>query len=139
MKGRLCICIILIMMCMSCVTHKAVEKEKEIIHDTLIVHRDSFVYRASLDSVSEKERVVIETRRDTINHVDSVFITTTKERNHIIQKTDTVYLVKDKYRSLDDMKDSKKEVKKEKSRFPWGWLITGVVCVVIFLIPSKKD
>lgn len=138
MKWLLMVCAAL-MLVTGCSTHKEMVRESSIVHDTLIVHRDSFVYRASLDSVSEKERVVIETRRDTINHVDSVFITTTKERNHIIQKTDTVYLVKDKYRSLDDMKDSKKEVKKEKSRFPWGWLITGVVCVVIFLIPSKKD
>lgn len=138
MKWLLMVCSALLLVT-GCSTHKEMVRESSIVHDTLIVHRDSFVYRASLDSVSEKERVVIETRRDTINHVDSVFITTTKERNHIIQKTDTVYLVKDKYRSLDDMKDSKKEVKKEKSRFPWGWLITGVVCVVIFLIPSKKD
>lgn len=138
MKWLLMVCAALLFVT-GCSTHKEMVRESSIVHDTLIVHRDSFVYRASLDSVSEKERVVIETRRDTINHVDSVFITTTKERNHIIQKTDTVYLVKDKYRSLDDMKDSKKEVKKEKSRFPWGWLITGVVCVVIFLIPSKKD
>ena len=138
MKWLLMVCAAL-MLVTGCSTHKEMVRESSIVHDTLIVHRDSFVYRASLDSVSEKERVVIETRRDTINHVDSVFITTTKERNHIIQKTDTVYLVKDKYRSLDDMKDSKKEFKKEKSRFPWGWLITGVVCVVIFLIPSKKD
>lgn len=138
MKWLLMVCAALLLVT-GCSTHKEMVRELSIVHDTLIVHRDSFVYRASLDSVSEKERVVIETRRDTINHVDSVFITTTKERNHIIQKTDTVYLVKDKYRSLDDMKDSKKEVKKEKSRFPWGWLITGVVCVVIFLIPSKKD
>ena len=137
MKWLLMVCAALLLVT-GCSTHKEMVRESSIVHDTLIVHRDSFVYRASLDSVSEKERVVIETRRDTINHVDSVFITTTKERNHIIQKTDTVYLVKDKYRSLDDMKDSKKEVKKEKSRFPWGWLITGVVCVVIFLIPSKK-
>lgn len=138
MKWLLMVCAALLLVT-GCSTHKEMVRESSIVHDTLIVHRDSFVYRASLDSVSEKERVVIETRRDTINHVDSVFITTTKERNHIIQKTDTVYLLKDKYRSLDDMKDSKKEVKKEKSRFPWGWLITGVVCVVIFLIPSKKD
>ena len=138
MKWLLMVCAALLLVT-GCSTHKEMVIESSIVHDTLIVHRDSFVYRASLDSVSEKERVVIETRRDTINHVDSVFITTTKERNHIIQKTDTVYLVKDKYRSLDDMKDSKKEVKKEKSRFPWGWLITGVVCVVIFLIASKKD
>lgn len=138
MKWLLMVCAALLLVT-GCSTHKEMVRESSIVHDTLIVHRDSFVYRASIDSVSEKERVVIETRRDTINHVDSVFITTTKERNHIIQKTDTVYLVKDKYRSLDDMKDSKKEVKKEKSRFPWGWLITGVVCVVIFLIPSKKD
>lgn len=138
MKWLLMVCAALLLVT-GCSTHKEMVRESSIVHDTLIVHRDSFVYRASLDSVSEKERVVIETRRDTINHVDSVFITTTKERNHIIQKTDTVYLVKDKYRSLDDMKDSKKEVKREKSRFPWGWLITGVVCVVIFLIPSKKD
>lgn len=138
MKWLLMVCAALLLVT-GCSTHKEMVRESSIVHDTLIVHRDSFVYRASLDFVSEKERVVIETRRDTINHVDSVFITTTKERNHIIQKTDTVYLVKDKYRSLDDMKDSKKEVKKEKSRFPWGWLITGVVCVVIFLIPSKKD
>ena len=138
MKWLLMVCAALLLVT-GCSTHEEMVRESSIVHDTLIVHRDSFVYRASLDSVSEKERVVIETRRDTINHVDSVFITTTKERNHIIQKTDTVYLVKDKYRSLDDMKDSKKEVKKEKSRFPWGWLITGVVCVVIFLIPSKKD
>ena len=138
MKWLLMVCAALLLVT-GCSTHKEMVRESSIVHDTLIVHRDSFVYRASLDSVSEKERVVIETRRDTINHVDSVFITTTKERNHIIQKTDTVYLVKDKYRSLEDMKDSKKEVKKEKSRFPWGWLITGVVCVVIFLIPSKKD
>lgn len=138
MKWLLMVCAALLLVT-GCSTHKEMVRESSIVHDTLIVHRDSFVYRASLDSVSEKERVVIETRRDTINHVDSVFITTTKERNHIIQKTDTVYLVKDKYRSLDDMKDSKKDVKKEKSRFPWGWLITGVVCVVIFLIPSKKD
>ena len=138
MKWLLMVCAALLLVT-GCSTHKEMVRESSIVHDTLIVHRDSFVYRASLDSVSEKERVVIETIRDTINHVDSVFITTTKERNHIIQKTDTVYLVKDKYRSLDDMKDSKKEVKKEKSRFPWVWLITGVVCVVIFLIPSKKD
>lgn len=138
MKWLLMVCAALLLVT-GCSTHKEMVRESSIVHDTLIVHRDSFVYRESLDSVSEKERVVIETRRDTINHVDSVFITTTKERNHIIQKTDTVYLVKDKYRSLDDMKDSKKEVKKEKSRFPWGWLITGVVCVVIFLIASKKD
>lgn len=138
MKWLLMVCAALLLVT-GCSTHKEMVRESSIVHDTLIVHRDSFVYRESLDSVSEKERVVIETRRDTINHVDSVFITTTKERNHIIQKTDTVYLVKDKYRSLDDMKDLKKEVKKEKSRFPWGWLITGVVCVVIFLIPSKKD
>ena len=138
MKWLLMVCAALLFVT-GCSTHKEMVRESSIVHDTLIVHRDSFVYRASLDSVPEKERVVIETRRDTINHVDSVFITTTKERNHIIQKTDTVYLVKDKYRSLDDMKDSKKEVKKEKSRFPWGWLITGVVCIVIFLIPSKKD
>ena len=138
MKWLLMVCAALLLVT-GCSTHKEMVRESSIVHDTLIVHRDSFVYRASLDSVSEKERVVIETRRDNINHVDSVFITTTKERNHIIQKTDTVYLVKDKYRSLDDMKDSKKEVKKEKRRFPWGWLITGVVCVVIFLIPSKKD
>lgn len=138
MKWLLMVCAALLLVT-GCSTHKEMVRESSIVHDTLIVHRDSFVYRASLDSVSEKERVVIETRRDTINHVDSVFITTTKEIYHIIQKTDTVYLVKDKYRSLDDMKDSKREVKKEKSRFPWGWLITVVVCVVIFLIPSKKD
>lgn len=114
MKWLLMVCAALLFVT-GCSTHKEMVRESSIVHDTLIVHRDSFVYRASLDSVSEKERVVIETRRDTINHVDSVFITTTKERNHIIQKTDTVYLVKDKYRSLDDMKDSKKEVKKEKA------------------------
>lgn len=138
MKWLLMVCAALLLMT-GCSTHKEMTKESSIVRDTLVVHRDSFIYRAVLDSVWENERVVIETRHDTINHVDSIFVTTTKEKNHIIQKTDTVYLVKDKYRSLDDMKDSKKEVKKEKSRFPWGWLITGVVCVVIFLIPSKKD
>lgn len=138
MKWLLMICAALLLMT-GCSTHKEMVKESSIVHDTLIIHRDSFVYRALMDSTWEKEKVVIETRRDTINHVDSVFVTTTKEKNHIIQKTDTVYLTRFKYRSLDDMNDSKKEVKEKKSSFPWGWLITGVVCVVIFLIPSKKD
>ena len=139
MKWLLMVCAALLLMT-GCSTHKEMVRESSIVHDTLVVHRDSFIYRSLMDSTWEKEKVVIETRHDTINHVDSIFVTTTKEKNHIIQKTDTVYVTKYKYRSVDDMKDSRKEVKEEKkSRFPWGWLITFVVCVIIFLIPNKKD
>lgn len=138
MKWLLMVCAALLLMT-GCSTHKEMTKESSIVRDTLVVHRDSFIYRAVLDSVWENERVVIETRHDTINHVDSIFVTTTKEKNHIIQKTDTVYVTKYKYRSLDDIKDSKEVKEKKKSNFPWGWLITFVVCVIIFLIPNKKE
>ena len=136
MKGRLCICIILI--CMSCVTHKAVEKEKEIIHDTLIVHRDSFVYRALLDSVWEHESIVIETKHDTINNVDTVFVTTTKLKNHIIQKTDTVYKKQFVRYTKKCDKNKVSKTSSNKISFPW-WLVIVLLVGGITILTIKKD
>ena len=138
MKGRLCICIILIMMCMSCVTHKAVEKEKEIIHDTLIVHRDSFVYRALLDSVWEHESIVIETKHDTINNVDTVFVTTTKLKNHIIQKTDTVYKKQFVRYTKKCDKNKVSKTSSNKISFPW-WLVIVLLVGGITILTINKD
>ena len=126
------------MMCMSCVTHKAVEKEKEIIHDTLIVHRDSFVYRALLDSVWEHESIVIETKHDTINNVDTVFVTTTKLKNHIIQKTDTVYKKQFVRYTKKCDKNKVSKTSSNKISFPW-WLVIVLLVGGITILTIKKD
>ena len=70
-------------------------------HDTAFVYRDSIIYRLVKDSLSEREKTVIQTKHDTVNNVDTVFVTTERERVRIIQKQDTAYITKYVYRAKD--------------------------------------
>lgn len=64
--------------------------ETKIVRDSVFQTRDSIVYRLIKDSVSEREKIVILTKRDTIKGVDSVFVTKERYIDRWKIRTDTI-------------------------------------------------
>lgn len=104
------------------------------VHDTAFVYRDSIIYHFVKDSLSEREKTTIETKHDTVNNVDTVYITTEREKFRIVQKRDTVFVTKYVYRSKND-KSTKENAKTRKGH---GWLYAGIVFLIIALLCSIR-
>lgn len=64
--------------------------ETKIVRDSIFQTRDSIVYRLIKDSVSEREKTVILTKRDTIKGIDSVFVTKERYVDRWKIRTDTI-------------------------------------------------
>lgn len=87
--------------------------ETKIVRDSVFQTRDSIVYRLIKDSVSEREKIVILTKRDTIKGVDSVFVTKERYIDRWKIRTDTIQ--KKVYISQSKDEKVKGEVKPKKS------------------------
>lgn len=107
-------------------------------HDTAFVYRDSIIYRLVKDSLSEREKTVIETKHDTINNVDTVFVTTEREKFRIIQKQDTAYITKYVYRSKSDGVSKNKVIKKYYRNISLYIGIVFFIIALFSLIRKKK-
>lgn len=64
--------------------------ETKIVRDSVFQTRDSIVYRLIKDSVSEREKTIILTKRDTIKGIDSVFVTKERYIDRWKIRTDTI-------------------------------------------------
>lgn len=124
-----------ILLLTGCRTTKSVTTEIQ-VHDTAFVFRDSIIYHFVKDSLSEREKTTIQTKRDTINNIDTVFVTTEREKFRIVQKRDTVYMTKYVYRAKED----KSTEEKTKSKKSWGdgWFYAGAVFLLIGLLCSIR-
>lgn len=74
-----------------CRTTKLVQTQ--IVHDSVFQTRDSIVIRLVKDSVSEREKTTIQTRHDTINGTDTVFVIRERVTDRWKVRTDTVQKV----------------------------------------------
>ena len=109
----------------SCRTQRIVEKQ--ILHDSIYITKDNVIYKYEKDSVQEKEKVHIYTKRDTILNIDSVFVVKEKFVNRWKIRTDTITKV---------MYVSKKEKRGvgllEKYTFNF-WKIAKIILVLFIL------
>ena len=100
------ILLLLIFALSGCRTHRIVEKQ--ILHDSIYITKDNVIYKYEKDSVQEKEKVHIYTKRDTLLNIDSVFVVKEKFVNRWKIRTDTITKVAYIY------KGSKASTEKEK-------------------------
>lgn len=116
----------------SCRTQRVVEKQ--IFHDSIYITKDNVIYKFEKDSVQEKEKVHIYTKRDTILNVDSVFVVKEKFVNRWKIRTDTItkvmYISKNKTASTE--KEKRGVCLLEKYTFNF-WKIAKII-LVLFII-----
>ncbi|MDU7314126.1 MAG: hypothetical protein E7L36_00250 [Prevotella bivia] len=67
--------------------------QTQIVHDSVFQTRDSIVIRLVKDSVSEREKTTIQTKHDTINGTDTVFVIRERIIDRWKIRTDTVQKV----------------------------------------------
>lgn len=67
--------------------------QTQIVHDSVFQTRDSIVIRLVKDSVSEREKTTIQTKHDTINGTDTVFVIRERVTDRWKVRTDTVQKV----------------------------------------------
>ena len=121
-----------------CRTKKMVETAYY-VHDTVYVYRDSIVYRLIKDSLSEREKTVIQTKHDTVNNTDTVFVTTERERYRIIQKRDTAYLTRYVYQSKDNETENRNIATKKKDYLKFVLFgVIALLCLVIWRLRCNK-
>lgn len=116
----------------SCRTQRIVEKQ--ILHDSVYITKDNVIYKYEKDSVQEKEKVHIYTKRDTILNIDSVFVVKEKFVNRWKIRTDTitkvVYVSKNKTASTEKGKRGVGLLEKYTFNF---WKIAKII-LVLFII-----
>jgi len=101
--------------------------QTQIVHDSVYKTRDSIVIRLIKDSVSERETTTIQTKHDTINGTDTVFVIRERVVDRWRVRTDTlkkVVYVKAARDSIYIKQPARKtKIEKEKSkkrRLEWG-------------------
>ncbi len=67
--------------------------QTQIVHDSVFQTRDSIVIRLVKDSVSEREKTTIQTKHDTINGTDTVFVIRERVTDRWKVRIDTVQKV----------------------------------------------
>ena len=67
--------------------------QAQIVHDSVFQTRDSIVVRLVKDSVSEREKTTIQTKHDTINGTDTVFVIRERVTDRWKVRIDTVQRV----------------------------------------------
>lgn len=67
--------------------------QTQIVHDSVFQTRDSIVVRLIKDSVSEREKTTIQTKHDTINGTDTVFVIRERVIDRWRVRADTVQKV----------------------------------------------
>lgn len=67
--------------------------QTQIVHDSVFQKRDSIVVRLIKDSVSEREKTTIQTKHDTINGTDTVFVIRERVIDRWRVRADTVQKV----------------------------------------------
>lgn len=116
----------------SCRTQRVVEKQ--IFHDSIYITKDNVIYKFEKDSVQEKEKVHIYTKRDTILNIDSVFVVKEKFVNRWKIRTDTItkvmYISKNKTASTDKEKRGVGLLEKYTFNF---WKIAKITLVLFIL------
>ena len=124
--------IVIILSFVGCRTQRILEKQ--VLHDSIYITKDRLIYKHVKDSVTEKEKISVYTKRDTIHKTDSVFIVKEKIRERWRTHTDTIartiYIYKDKDRITN------KEVKTEETIFTTLFKhikVLVLVMVIVFL------
>ena len=116
----------------SCRTQRIVEKQ--ILHDSIYITKDNVIYKFEKDSVQEKEKVHIYTKRDTILNIDSVFVVKEKFVNRWKIRTDTItkvmYISKNKKASTDKEKRGVGLLEKYTFNF---WKIAKITLVLLII------
>ena len=116
----------------SCRTQRIVEKQ--ILHDSIYITKDNVIYKFEKDSVQEKEKVHIYTKRDTILNIDSVFVVKEKFVNRWKIRTDTitklVYISKNKTASTEKEKRGGGLLEK----YTFNFWKTAKIILVLFII-----
>ena len=113
----------------SCRTQRVIEKQ--ILHDSIYITKDNVIYKFEKDSVQEKEKVHIYTKRDTLLNTDSVFVVKEKFVNHWKIRTDTITKVMYVSRSKTELTDKKKDPKSTFLNYFFNfWSITKVIFVL---------
>lgn len=67
--------------------------QTQIVHDSVFQKRDSIVVRLIKDSVSEREKTTIQTKHDTINGIDTVYVIQERVIDRWRVRADTVQKV----------------------------------------------
>lgn len=127
--------IVIILSFVGCRTQRMLEKQ--VLHDSIYITKDRLIYKYVKDSVTEKEKISVYTKRDTLRKIDSVFVIKEKIREHWRTHTDTIakmiYVYKDKDRITS------KEVKTEETIFTTlfkhiKFLVLVMVIVFLFVV-----
>lgn len=116
----------------SCRTQRIVEKQ--IFHDSIYITKDNVIYKYEKDSVQEKEKVHIYTKRDTILNIDSVFVVKEKFVNRWKIRTDTItkvmYISKNKTASTEKEKKGTGLLEK----YTFNFWKTAKIILVLFIL-----
>lgn len=127
--------IVIILSFVGCRTQRMLEKQ--VLHDSIYITKDRLIYKYVKDSVTEKEKISVYTKRDTLRKIDSVFVVKEKIRERWRTHTDTIartiYIYKDKGRITS------KEVKTEETIFTTlfkhiKFLVLVMVIVFLFVV-----
>lgn len=108
--------------------------QTQIVHDSVYKTRDSIVVRLIKDSVSERETTTIQTKHDTINGTDTVFVIRERVIDRWRVRTDTlkkaVYVKAARDSIYIKQPAQKTKIEKEKSLS----LKIFVVCLVLWIL-----
>lgn len=106
--------------------------QTQIVHDSVYKTRDSIVVRLIKDSVSERETTTIQTKHDTINGTDTVFVIRERVVDRWRVRTDTLKKVTYVKAARDSIyiKQPAQKTKKEKS-LP---LKIFVACLILWIL-----
>lgn len=93
MKKLLGLFIVMLAVCLLAGCRTTRLAQTQIVHDSVFQTRDSIVIRMMKDSVSEREKTTIQTKHDTINGTDTVFVIRERIIDRWKIRTDTVQKV----------------------------------------------
>lgn len=93
MKKLLGLFIVMLAVCLLAGCRTTRLAQMQIVHDSVFQTRDSIVIRLVKDSVSEREKTTIQTKHDTINGTDTVFVIRERIIDRWKIRTDTVQKV----------------------------------------------
>lgn len=111
--------------------------QTQIVHDSVFQTRDSIVVRLIKDSVSEREKTTIQTKHDTINGADTVFVIREriidrwKVRADTVQKVVYIKTARDSIYIKQPMQKTKEE--KEKSLSKKIFIASLIIWSIVFL------
>lgn len=111
--------------------------EKQVLHDSIYITKDRLIYKYVKDSVTEKEKISVYTKRDTLRKIDSVFVVKEKIRERWRLHTDTIAKTIYIYKKKDRI--TSKEVKTEETIFTTlfkhiKFLVLVMVIVFLFVV-----